>query len=91
MKELLDALHVRRAALDDVAGRIFRVPRPRQVPQKDALSVNYVEEAARELGEKLGRPCRIVNGKKKGRIELEYYGTEDLNALLEALEKLGKR
>ena len=48
-------------------------------------------EAARELGEKLGRPCRIVNGKKKGRIELEYYGTEDLNALLEALEKLGKR
>ena len=59
--------------------------------QKDALSVNYVEEAARELGEKLGRPCRIVNGKKKGRIELEYYGTEDLNALLEALEKLGKR
>ena len=43
------------------------------------------------LGEKLGRPCRIVNGKKKGRIELEYYGTEDLNALLEALERLVKR
>ena len=63
----------------------------KEKPQKDALSVNYVEEAARELGEKLGRPCRIVNGKKKGRIELEYYGTEDLNALLEALEKLGKR
>lgn len=63
----------------------------KEKPQKDALSVNYVEEAARELGEKLGRPCRIVNGKKKGRIELEYYGTEDLNALLESLEKLGKR
>ena len=77
----------------------------KEKPQKDALSVNYVEEAARELGEKLGRPrlaaqersdkigrtCRIVSGKKKGRIELEYYGTEDLNALLEALEKLGKR
>ena len=44
-----------------------------------------------ELGEKLGRPCRIVNGKKKGRIELEYYGTDDLNALLEALEKLGRK
>ena len=54
------------------------------------LSVNYVEEAARELGEKLGRPCRIINGKKKGRVELEYYGTDDLNALLDALEKLGK-
>ena len=63
----------------------------KEKPQKDALSVNYVEEAARELGEKLGRPCRIVNGKKKGRVELEYYGTDDLNALLEALEKLGRR
>ncbi len=63
----------------------------KEKPQKDTLSVNYVEEAARELGEKLGRPCRIVNGKKKGRIELEYYGTDDLNALLEALEKLGKK
>ena len=63
----------------------------KEKPQPDALSVNYVEEAARELGEKLGRPCRIVNGKKKGRIELEYYGTDDLNALLEALEKLGRK
>ena len=63
----------------------------KEKPQPDALSVNYVEEAARELGEKLGRPCRIVNGKKKGRIELEYYGTDDLNTLLEALEKLGRK
>ena len=60
----------------------------KEKPQKDALSVNYVEEAARELGEKLGRPCRIVNGKKKGRIELEYYGLDDLNALLDLLNQL---
>ena len=59
-------------------------------PAADPLSVNYVEEAARELSGKLGRPCRIVNGKKKGRVELEYYGVDDLNALLEALEKLKK-
>ena len=57
----------------------------------DAALLEPLEEAARELGEKLGRPCRIVNGKKKGRIELEYYGTDDLNALLEALETLGKK
>ena len=47
-------------------------------PAKDPLSVNYAEEAARELGERLGRGCRIVSGRKKGRIELEYYGTDDL-------------
>lgn len=32
--------------------------------------------------------CRIVSGRKKGRIELEYYGVEDLNQLLDALHAL---
>ena len=57
-------------------------------PAKDATSVDYAAEAARELGERLGRPCKIVTGKKKGRIELEYFGMDDLNALLEAQHQL---
>ena len=57
-------------------------------PAKDATSVDYAAEAARELGERLGRPCKIVTGKKKGRIELEYFGMDDLNTLLEALHQL---
>ena len=57
-------------------------------PQKDTITVNYAEEAAKELTTRLGRPCRIVTGRKKGRIELEYYGVDDLNALLDALHKL---
>ena len=28
-------------------------------------------------------------GKKKGKVEIEYYGVDDLNNLLEALEGLG--
>lgn len=52
------------------------------------LEVNYAEEAAKELGTRLGRGCRIVSGRKKGRIELEYYGVDDLNALLDALGKI---
>ena len=60
-------------------------------PAKDPLSVNYAEEAARELGERLGRGCRIVSGRKKGRIELEYYGTDDLNDLLDALHAIKKK
>ena len=57
-------------------------------PAKDPTAVDYAAEAARELGERLGRPCKIVTGKKKGRIELEYFGMDDLNALLEALHQL---
>ena len=55
------------------------------------ITVNYAEEAARELGSSLGRGCKIVTGRKKGRIELEYYGLDDLNDLLDALHTLKKK
>ena len=57
-------------------------------PTASGVTVNYAEEAAKELGSHLGRGCRIVSGRKKGRIELEYYGVDDLNDLLEALHTL---
>jgi len=59
-------------------------------PEKKAPAVDYVAEAEKELSGKLGRACRIAHGKRKGRIEIEYYGVDDLNELLEALGRLGK-
>ena len=55
------------------------------------LSVNYTEAAAQDLTEHLGRSCRIVSGKKKGRLEIEYYGVDDLNDLLDALHTLRRK
>ena len=60
-------------------------------PVKSGITVNYAEEAAQELGSSLGRGCRIVTGRKKGRIELEYYSMDDLNDLLDALHTLKKK
>lgn len=55
-------------------------------PEKPApTGVDYTAEAQKDLSLKLGRGVKIVNGRKKGRIELEYYGLDDLNDLLEAL------
>ncbi len=55
-------------------------------PEKPApTGVDYTAEAQKDLSSKLGRGVKIVNGRKKGRIELEYYGLDDLNDLLEAL------
>ncbi len=51
---------------------------------------DYAAEAARSLSSKLGRHCHISQGKKKGKVEIEYYGVDDLNDLLEALEGLGR-
>lgn len=53
--------------------------------------IDYAAEAQKELSSKLGRGVRIVTGRKKGRIELEYYGIDDLNDLLEALAMLRAR
>lgn len=50
--------------------------------------VDYAAEAQKDLATRLGRGVKIVTGRKKGRIELEYYGMDDLNDLLEALALL---
>ena len=50
--------------------------------------VNYTEEAQRDLSGKLGRGVRIISGRKKGRIELDFYGLDDLNDLIDALSLL---
>ena len=59
-------------------------PPPR--PEGPDLSI-YLKEAERTLGARFGRKVSIVSGTRKGRIELEYYGPDDLTALLDLLEK----
>lgn len=57
---------------------------PKSAPEKP-LAVDYVAECEKSLSKHLGRGVRIVNGKRKGKFELEFYGQDDLQALLEAL------
>ena len=58
--------------------------------QTITLAVDYVAECEKTLSKQLGRGVKIVNGKRKGRFELEFYGPEDLQVLLDALMKLKK-
>ena len=60
----------------------------KEKPAAQTAGVDYTAEAQKELSSKLGRGVRIVTGRKKGRIELEYYGLDDLNDLLDALATL---
>ena len=59
-----------------------------EAPPKPALAVDYVAECEKSLSRALGRGVKIVNGKRKGKFELEFYGQDDLQALLEALMTL---
>ena len=53
--------------------------------------VDYLAECEKDLTAGLGRKVRIVSGKRKGRIELEYYGQEDLQQLYDALQTIRKK
>ena len=77
-------LSVRQA--EALAKRLAQEKKEKKTPP--ANQVDYTAEAQKELSSKLGRGVRIVTGRKKGRIELEYYGLDDLNDLLEALALL---
>ena len=52
------------------------------------FAVDYVAECEKSLSKHLGRGVKIIDGKRKGRFELEFYGQEDLQNLLDALMKI---
>ena len=57
---------------------------------EEPLKIDYVAECEKQLSKHLGRGVKIVNGKRKGRFELEFYGQDDLQTLLDALMTLQK-
>ena len=62
-----------------------------KAPEPKPVEVDYLAECEKTLTRCLGRGVKIVSGKRKGKIELEYYGQEDLQRLYEALSgSLGK-
>ena len=63
---------------------------PVQKPEPAVFAVDYVAECEKQLSKQLGRGVKIVNGKRKGKFELEFYGQEDLQKLLDALMTLNK-
>ena len=78
-------LSVRQAEL--LCRNMTREPEPKK---EVTLAVDYVAECEKSLSKHLGRGVKIVNGKRKGRFELEFYGQEDLQTLLDALMNLKK-
>ena len=78
-------LSVRQAEL--LCKNMAKEPAPVKEP---TLAVNYVAECEKSLSKHLGRGVKIINGKRKGRFELEFYGEDDLQVLLDALMRLEK-
>jgi ParB family chromosome partitioning protein len=83
-KVLSQQLSVRQT--EALVKRLLR-PAP-EAPPRDPLQVDYIRECEKTLSKSLGRKVNIHTGKKKGKFELEYYGEEDLQRLIDALSTL---
>ena len=79
------SLSVRQA--ETLCKNMGKPPAPKKEP---VFEVNYVAECEKNLSKHLGRGVKIVNGKRKGRSEVDFYGEEDVQKLLDALMKLAK-
>ena len=74
-------LSVRQA--EAMCKRMAAEEKPKEEPEP--LAVDYIAECEKHLTRRLGRRVHSVNGKRKGRVELDFYGDDDLQKLYEAL------
>jgi ParB family chromosome partitioning protein len=78
-------MSVRKA--EQLAARMTRLPAMED--KQDAGKVDYAAEESVSLTRALGRKCRIIEGKRLGKIELEFYDSNDREALLDNLYRMG--
>lgn len=71
--------------------RLMKPAEEPAAPAADILKVDYYKECEKSLSKALGRKVTIQPGKKKGKFELEFYGDEDLQRLIDALEALRQK
>ena len=74
---------------EQLAARLTKEPKAEK-PANDPLAVDYSAEVSNQLTAALGRRVRLVDGKKTGRIEIEFYGADDREALITLLQKAGE-
>lgn len=71
---------------ENMAAKLAQEPKEKKEVKKPF--VNYAEEVEKELGAILGRRVYLIDGRKTGKIEIEFYGPDDRENLIETLRKL---
>ena len=61
-----------------------------KIKEIDALQVDYAAEVSDDLTRILGHKTRLVENRRSGKIEIEFYGADEREALIETLRKLAK-
>ena len=89
-QEIMDKGYSVRETEEKIRQRLQAEEKPQAEGEPSPLRIDY-KEAERQLTAGLGRRVTITQGKKKGKIALEYYDQEDLELLMQALSTLSGR
>lgn len=91
-KEAAQKIMEQQLSVRQTEALVKRMLKPQSEPEPESiLRVDYYKECEKSLSKRLGRGVHIQPGKKKGIFQLEYYGQEDLQQLMDALETLGRK
>jgi len=79
-----DGLNVRQT--EKLVKKLSNSRPKRPAPEVDELLMVQLEEISQSLRDKFGTNVTITNGAKKGRIEIEYYSSDDLDRIIGLLQ-----
>ena len=71
-----------------LAANILKEPLESEGNISNGISVDYAAEISSELSAILGRKVKLIEGRRSGRIEIEYYSADDREALIDTLKKI---
>ncbi len=74
---------------EQLAAKLTRNPEPKK-EKENKISVDYAAEISNQLSKALGRKVKLTDGKRTGKIEIEFYGADDREALINLLETVGR-
>ncbi|MCR4935916.1 MAG: ParB/RepB/Spo0J family partition protein [Oscillospiraceae bacterium] len=83
--EAVIAKHLSVRQTEALAARLAKEPEAAAPDPTRGIAVNYAREVERELENAMGRKVKLVDGRTKGRIEIEFYGAEDREKLIDNL------
>ena len=86
-KEVVEkSLSVRKT--EQLATKILKEKPEEEDQPADEIKVDYAAEVSDQLTKSLGRRVRLVDGRRSGRIEIEFYGADDREKLIEMLKNI---
>jgi len=86
MKEAARAIMGSEMSVREVEALVRKLSKEKSGKSKTSgIEVNYLLEAQKRLTAAMGRRVTIKQSKGKGKVELEYYDSEDFNVLFDAL------